>query len=133
MKIVEDEEVGGALFDFAVAVSSVRDWLRAHPSASFSVADVDATAKVQALEVFRDISNGSKHRTLRYTPDTREVLVSAQPGPVTYLAVSQKNVQLYTTGPKLKAVTSDGYRHEVLQLANDAVTTWRDFLVTHRV
>jgi len=84
--------------------------------------------------VFRDIANGTKHRALRYVPTTMEVLVSAQPGwPGPHLPLSKKSVQLYTSEPKLKAVTADAGRHEVLRLAEDAVHTWETFLDAHGI
>jgi len=47
LRAMDDEGVADALFDFAVAISSVRDWLRAHISSSFTVDDVNAASRTQ--------------------------------------------------------------------------------------
>jgi hypothetical protein len=133
LNLVDDEAASDALFDFGVSISSIRDWLVEHSSTTFSRADVDAMAKTPALEVFRDIANGSKHRNIKkYEPDTLEVLTSAPSSREVVEFLGEDSV-LNLTAPKLKAVTKDGYRHQVLQLATEALGMWEKFMDRHGV
>src|SRR6185503_6445696 len=68
-----------ALFDLAVALTSLKDWLKEHPGTSFSPALVESyVATSVALSSFRDIANGGKHRVIRkYRPKTEDVTSSS--------------------------------------------------------
>src|SRR5688572_14456733 len=78
----QDEGAGSdALFDFAVTLTSLKDWLKEHPGRSFTSGQVESlVASSVALSSFRDIANGGKHRVIRnYAPVTDDVSASATP------------------------------------------------------
>jgi len=68
-----------SLFDLAVAMTSLKDWLKEHPGASFSPAQVEKyVGDSTPLNTFRDVANGGKHRIIRnYEPQTMNVTTSA--------------------------------------------------------
>jgi hypothetical protein len=76
----EEKAASDALFDLAVTVTSLKDWLKEHPGRSFSASDVESyVAASTALNSFRDIANAGKHRVIRrYIPETADVSVSAR-------------------------------------------------------
>lgn len=79
--------VSDALFDFAVGLTSVKDWLKKHPSSSLSAATVEQySAASAALSSFRDIANTDKHRLItKYVPTTSDVLASAPSSSVAFM------------------------------------------------
>ncbi len=124
------ERVADALYDFSVSVTSVKDWLKEHPSPSYKAADVEnLVAGSVALSSFKDIANSNKHRFItRYKPTTDEATLSAMP--------------VYTVGPtsvsntphaifRAKIIRVDGTRLEATALARAAVDEWRAFMTTH--
>jgi hypothetical protein len=72
------QRIGDALHEFAVAVVSVKDWLKAESGPSLIPKDVEKLVDESvALTTFRDIANTIKHRLItRYVPTTSEVLLS---------------------------------------------------------
>src|SRR5262245_34672396 len=83
-----------ALVDLAVGLTGLRDWLKKHPGAAFTKADVRRYwASSVALTSFRDIANAGKHRIItHYLPSTSDVLTSAPPSPLTVLERIAKKV-----------------------------------------
>lgn len=75
-----EEQISDALFDFAVAVTSVKDWLKKQSSPAFTDQDVESYVQGSiALSSFRDIANAGKHRGItRYIPSTSAVSASAR-------------------------------------------------------
>src|SRR5262252_7679081 len=73
------DELSDALFDLAVSLTSVKDWLKEHPAAPFTPGSVEQfVAASEALSSFRDIANEGKHRVIRnYLPTTQSVSSSA--------------------------------------------------------
>jgi hypothetical protein len=127
----EKGQIGDALYDFSVSVSSIKDWLKAHPSKLYLDADVEALVSGStALNSFRDIANANKHRIItHYTPKTNEVTVSVLP--YTMLAGSS-NVGRGKRF-RVKIISADGSRLEAGALAPAAVEEWRAFITKHGV
>ncbi len=121
----DDQQISDALYNFAVAISSVRDWLEKHPSKSFSAQQVkDVANSSAALNAFRDIANGTKHRVItKYKPTTAEVAASAT------AQVSMANWLPY----RMKIGLTDGSRHEAVAMGHQAVKEWKAFFVAHGV
>ena len=67
----DETAVGDAVFDLGVALSSVRDWLRVHPSASFQPTDVEAYFdRNPALTTFKDMkTDGARLHILAHARD----------------------------------------------------------------
>ena len=129
----DEQRIGDTLYDFSVSVTSVKDWLKAYPSASYVEADVEAlvTGSV-ALSSFRDIANTNKHRFItRYPPTTADTTLSAMPAyifaPVTRL------LGIPRAKFRVKVIRTDGARLEAGALARAAVSEWRAFMTAHRV
>lgn len=126
--------IGDCLYNFAVSVYHVKDWVIEQPSSTYSKQDVEALVKATpALLVCRDVCNASKHRNIRnYSPDASSVLTSA---PGFTLAVTSRGAGSAPTAPKfrLKIVTKDGRRLEVLALGSGALEAWDGFFQQHRL
>ena len=133
----DKESMSDALFDLAVSLTSLKDWLKEHPLASFTPAAVETyVANSIALSSFRDIANGGKHRVIRkYTPKTDDVTMSVAP------AVSIAMIQISSSRPttsrkpssRLKIVRGDGSRHRATELGHAAIREWRAFMAQHAV
>src|SRR5213594_2424638 len=83
----EMKEMSDALFDLAVGFTSLKDWLKKHPSATFTTTDVENYWHTSvALSSFRDLANAGKHRIItNYTPTTIDTLTSASSAPLTFV------------------------------------------------
>lgn len=130
--VAQDEgQIRDALYDFSVSVSSIKDWLKAHPSKRFLDGDVDALVSGSpALSSFRDMANANKHRIItRYTPKTNEVTVSVLP----YTMLGGSSFMGRRKRFRVKIVGADGSRFEAGALAQDAVDEWRAFMGRHGV
>jgi hypothetical protein len=131
----DDEAMGDSLFDLAVALTSVKDWLKEHPRATFAPSAVESyVAGSTALNSFRDIANGGKHRVVRnYVPQTMSVLTSATGG-IQAVAVTAE-VPERSGSPdsyyRLKVIRTDGSRHRAVDLGQDVVREWRAFMNQH--
>jgi len=73
------DEVSDALFNLAVSLTSVKDWLKEQTNVPFTRASVESYVSAStALSSFRDIANAGKHRVItKYVPTTQDVMVSA--------------------------------------------------------
>jgi hypothetical protein len=132
------EDVDGmsdALFNLAVGLTSLKDWLKKEPSASFTPAGVENHWKSSvALSSFRDIANGGKHRVItKYVPATSDVLTSAWTEPLTLLETLAKAVKCGKKYPRLKVVCTDGSRHRAVELGRTAISECQKFLKDHGV
>jgi hypothetical protein len=133
----DKNSLSDALFDLAISVTSLKDWLKEHPSTSFTPAAVEAyVTNSIALSSFRDIANGGKHRVIRkYKPKTDDVTISA--GPAMSIAMIQISASRPTTSRKLlsrlKIVWGDGSRHRATELGHAAIREWRAFMAQHAV
>jgi hypothetical protein len=127
----ETEGVSDALFDFAVAITSVKDWLKNHPSSAFSAAAVEQySAASAALSSFQDIANTGKHCLItRYVPKTNDVLTSAPSSGLAFIneAGSTRNSSSW----RLKIIRRDGSRHRAVDLGRAAVEEWEAFIRQH--
>ena len=129
----DKQQLSDALYDFSVSITSVKDWLKAHPSSSYTPADVEnLVSNSTALSSFRDIANANKHRFItRYKPTTEQTTISAVS---TYTLGSLKEL-LGSPRPQFKAkvVRVDGARLEAAALAQTAVSEWRAFMTKHGI
>ena len=128
-----EESIGDTLYDFSVSVTSVKDWLKAHSSKSYTEADVETlVAGSVALSSFRDIANTNKHRFItHYAPTTTDatfsVMSSFTVAPITKLLGLRKKPF------RVKIIRADGARLEVGALAKIALDEWRAFMNKHGV
>jgi hypothetical protein len=131
----DDAAMSDSLFDLAVALTSLKDWLKKHPSPSLtdSVVETFWAASV-ALSSFRDIANAGKHATItRYVPKTSDVLSSAPTTSLTFLEGLANAVGLRKKYPRLKIIGSDGGRHRAVELGETAIRECEAFMTLHAV
>ena len=125
-----------AIFDLAVSVTSLKDWLKEHLPAPASKQVEPYVAASLPLSSFRDIANGGKHRVIRnYTPRTNEVTASA-----TVVIDSALTAEHFTQRPqpgsqpwRLKIIRADQSRHRAVELGHSAIQEWRTFMSIHGV
>jgi hypothetical protein len=133
----DKKATGDALFDLAVSLTSLKDWLKEHPGSSFTPSTVESyVARSTALDSFRDIANGGKHRVIRkYVPKTSDVTVSAQSAvSIAMITVDATvNAKPSKSFPRLKIIRADGSRHRATELGHEAVREWRAFMGQHSV
>jgi len=125
-----EQEVGDALFDFAVTVFHVKDWLKEQTSAPFQQEEVERfIAQSPSLSAFRDLCTASKHKEIsRYNPKTAEVLASASAIVDATLGSTSKPLhKAFVT----KIVGKDSSRSEALALAATALADWDNFFRKH--
>lgn len=120
-----------SLFDLAVALTSLKDWLKEHPGATFSPKQVEKyVADSIALSTFRDIANGGKHRFIRkYEPETMGVTGSN----ATSVLVANNATETPKPFYRIKIIRADGSRHRAIELGRDAVHEWRAFMKSHEL
>jgi len=123
-----------AMFDLAVSLTSLKDWLKEHlPASAASLVEPYVAASL-SLTSYRDIANAGKHRVIRkYVPQTNEVTASA-----TTIIDAALTAEHFTQNPpagsapwRLKIVRSDHSRHRALDLGQAAIREWRDFMSLH--
>jgi hypothetical protein len=126
----EAEGVSDALFDLAVCLTSVKDWLKNHLSLSVPAATVEQySASSTALSSFRDIANTDKHRLIsKYAPTTSDVLTSAPNSGVAIVYGAST-----TTAWRLKVIRADGSRHRAVNLGRTAIKEWEIFMQQYGV
>ena len=129
-KAQDGDEISDSLFDLAVALTSIRDWLQKHPSLVLPKATVaQYSAASIALESFRDIANAGKHRVItRYLPKTSDVLASAPSSSLAVLGTRSSGGY-----PRLKIISTDGARHRAVDVAHTAIRDWQAFMDKHGV
>lgn len=125
-----------AMFDLAVSLTSLKDWLKEHlPALAASQVEPYVAASL-SLTSYRDIANGGKHRVIRkYEPKTNEVTASA-----TVIINAALTAEHFTQNPqpgsapwRLKIVSADQSRHRAIDLGQTAIREWRDFMSLHRM
>jgi len=126
-----NEAMSDAIFDFAVSLTSFKDWLKEHPSASYTPAQVEKyVVDSTALSTFRDIANGGKHRVIRkYTPQTMSVTTSAVSSFLVPVTVNAR--ELPKPFYRLKIFRKDGSSYRAVELGRGAVREWQVFLKSH--
>jgi hypothetical protein len=124
-----------ALFDLAVVLTGLKDWLAKHPGAPYTRKDVENYwAASVALSTFRDIANAGKHRTItKYVPPTADALTSAPSSPLTVLETIAKKVGRGKKYPRLKVIRADGSRHRAIDLGEAALSECTSFMSKHGV
>jgi hypothetical protein len=134
----DEDAMSDALFDLAVSLTSLKDWLKEHPGKSFTPAAVESyVANSVALTSFRDIANGGKHRVIRnYTPKTDDVSMSAMgSASIAMIDIDGGDRRAVTPKPpsRLKIIRSDHSRHRATELGHAAIREWRAFMAQHSV
>ena len=126
-----NEAMSDALIDLAVALTSIKDWLKEHQGASFTPAQVENyVAGSTALNTFRDIANDGKHRVIRkYTPQTMSVTTSAVSSFLVPVTVNAR--ELPKPFYRLKIFRKDGSSYRAVELGRGAVREWQVFLKSH--
>jgi len=124
-----------ALSDLAVGLTALKDWLKCHPQAAFTGADVENYwASSVALSSFRDIANAGKHRTItKYSPSTDDALTSAPSPPLTIFDTIAKKVGRGKKYSRLKLIRADRSRHRAVDLGVAAISECEAFLVKYAV
>jgi hypothetical protein len=127
----EEAGVSDALFDLAVCLTGVKDWLKNHPSLSVSPKTVEQySAASAALSSFRDIANTDKHRLItKYTTTTSDILTSA-PNTVAVLVRGGSTIKTGNSW-RFKIVRADGSRHRAIDLGYAAIKEWESFMKLH--
>lgn len=130
-QVAQDEAAGSdSLFDLAVTLTSLKDWLKEHPGRSFtSDAVEDYIANSIALSSFRDIANAGKHRVIRrYVPVTADVTVSVSTSAEIVTIFSEDDTPaLPKPFRRLKIIRADGARYRAIDLGRDAIREWQSF------
>jgi hypothetical protein len=119
----EIEGMSDALFDLAVGLTSLKDWLKKHPSATLTATDVEHYWQASlALSSFRDLANAGKHRIItNYTPTTTDTLTSAPNVPFTFLETVAKALGRGNRYPRVKIIRVDGTRHRAVDLGRAGI------------
>jgi hypothetical protein len=129
------DAMSDALFDLAVALTSLKDWLKKHPSAAFSEKSVENfLAASTALSSFRDIANSGKHRVItNYEPRTSDVSTSAPSSSLAFIESPPSDTKRSNPYLRLKIIRTDGSRHRAIELARTAIHDWQAFMQKHAV
>jgi len=131
----QSEEISDALLDLAIGLTSLKDWLKKHPSAIYAVIDVENYWQAsEALSTFRDLANAGKHRKItQYTPSTTDALTSASNAPLTFVEIVARAVGRSTQYPRIKINRTDGTRHRVVDLGRAAIKECQLFMTRYGV
>jgi len=131
----DSDAMSEALSDLAVALTSLKDWLKKHPSAAFSETTVEQYLNASlALSSFRDIANSAKHRVItKYVPKTSDVSTSAPSSSLAFIENVTSDSKQPNSYPRLKIVRADGSRHRAVDLARMAIHDWQAFMQQHGV
>jgi hypothetical protein len=119
-------EISDALFNFAITVYHVKDWLENEPG-------IDAAAlkayydQSRELKVCRDICDSSKHRVLTRVPPIVAGSVAHTAYPTPTVAGPQLAPGLETSEKWVKVTLKDGSKIEATHLVDGAVAAWEAF------
>jgi hypothetical protein len=124
------EALGDPLMDIAVALTSIKDWLKMYSAAlsspPFTKTNIESFATAShPLKAFQDIANEYKHGGRGRDSTTDEVLLSA---PSSFLG---NDGQEEPRVARLKIIPNDASRHRASDLARAAIAEWESFLQKH--
>lgn len=124
----KQDELSDALFNLAVSLTSVKDWLKEQANVPFTPASVESYVSASvALSSFRDIANEGKHRVIRkYAPTTQDVAASA-----VFVVITTPNTSQVRASSglfRLKIIRTDGSRYRAVELGRVAVQEWQSFM-----
>lgn len=127
-------QIADAIFNFAVTAYHVKDWLKESTSCSYTPDDVETYLHLsRVLRVCREICNASKHQKLKLAKDTVAVTTSATTvvsiGNLHTGGVSLETEQIPTF--RVKVVTLDGSRFEVMDFSAQVIAAWEQFFTHH--
>jgi len=122
------DELSDALFNLAVSLTSVKDWLKEQTNAPFTRASVESYVSASvALSSFRNIASAGKHGVIRnYVPTTQDVAASA-----IYVVLKTPNTsEVHASSGlfRLKIIRADGSRYRAVELGRVAVQEWKSFM-----
>jgi len=131
----DSDAISDALFDLAVVLTSLKDWLKKQPSAAFSEATVEQySAASTALSSFRDIANSGKHGVItNYVPRTSDVSTSAPSSNLVFIENPALDSRQPNSYSRLKIIRADGSRHRAVDLARTAIHDRQIFMQQHGV
>ena len=131
----ESEAMSDALFDLAVGLTSLKDWLKMHSSPTVMSTDVEQYWNSSvALSSFRDFANAGKHRLItRYNPNTIDALTSASNMPLTVFETVAKVLGRGKKYPRLKIIRGDGSRYRAVDLGRSAIGECQTFMTKHGI
>jgi hypothetical protein len=116
-----DDKVWVALFDFAVTINCLRDWVRVrHPELKDLVEVVEAERSIQAC---KDIANTGKHLDLVYQPSVRKLARTDVLLPGTLNAAGLPDQRVW----RLSVVLADGTSAYMEDVAAEALSVWDQF------
>lgn len=123
------ESMADALLDVSVTVLSLKDWLKKHPSSSYSASDVEAFMLAStALLSLRDVANAGKHRVItHYAPSVTDVDSSV------VTVVDPTLGTQFGQAKKVKISRTDGSRQRASDLVQTALGEWEHFMRVHGV
>src|SRR5947207_9155114 len=118
-----------ALFDLAVVLPSLKDWLKKHRSAAFSETTVEQYLNAStALSSFRNIANSGKHRAItKYVPRTRDVFTFAPSSSLAFIENPASDNKQPNPYPVSKSFAQTA-RHRAMDLARTAIHDWQTFM-----
>ena len=122
------------LFNLAVGLTSLKDWLKKQPSEPFTPQDVEEYWKSVALSSFRDreeCRKAPRHHEVRSYNERRTS--SAWTEPLTRIETLAKALKLGKKYPRLKIVCTDRSRHRAVDLGQTAISECQKFLKDHGV
>lgn len=128
-------QIADAIFNFAVTAYHVKDWLKKSASGSYRPKDVETYLdSVLVLRVCREICNASKHRGLgNPAKDAQVVTASATTvTPPTRLQIGEVSFEAeQPLSFRIKVVTLDGSRLEVMDFSVRVIAAWEQFFTSH--
>ena len=125
----DEARIRYALINFAISAYHIKDWLQRHKPKAYTAKQVENhVASSVALTSCRDICNAGKHVAItQHEPTTLEV--SASITPVSVSTDSPPTSEIL----RVEIVQKNGSRHEVLELAAQAIRDWQVFFEQHSV
>lgn len=125
-----DEEVtSDKFFNFLVTGYSLVDWIKKDPSVSASAkADLKRLRAEKAIQVCRDLANGSKHFTLNYSPITNSAISESGYGAGRY------GKGVYGAGEEsIRIQLNDGTSFHCLDLVREVLAALQSFFSAHGI
>lgn len=128
-------QIADAIFNFAVTAYHVKDWLKKSTSGSYRPEDVETYLRsVPVLRVCREICNASKHRGLNKPAKDAEAVTASATTVMSPTRLQIGEVNFEADQPpsfRVKVVTLDGSRFEVMDFSAQVITAWEQFFTSH--
>jgi hypothetical protein len=122
--ITNDQDIGDSLFNFCVTCYHIKDWLKASDKLKCSKDNVEKFVEnTKELKICKEICNTYKHFKLDRNATTEKVYTSAS----STLEGNTSSVLLYGNNYKIKILTIDGDKYEMLDFAKKCINAWVGF------